>query len=94
MTCRVLCFTPSIKKKKNPSYVLEVECAMCWISCERSRGVYLYTHLGLSRSRFMLRTWWSLQLLDKELKKDLKPLSGVSKSQVGVLMVAMDQGKK
>ena len=59
----------------------------------RSRGVYLHTH-ELSRSRFVSRTWWSFQLLHKEFKEDLKPLSGVSKSQVGVLVVAVDQGKK
>jgi len=34
-----------------------------------------------------------LQLLLKELKKDLKSLSGVSKSQVGELMVAVDKKK-
>ena len=32
--------------------------------------------------------------MHKELKEDLKPLSGVSKSQVGVLIVVVDQGKK
>ena len=42
----------------------------------------------------MSRAWWSLQLLLKELKEDLKPLSGASKSQVGELVVAADQGKK
>ena len=67
---------------------------LCVESLVRSRGVYFHTHLGLSRSRFMSRTWLSLQLLHKELKEDLKPLSGVSKSQVGVLVVAVDQGKK
>ena len=61
---------------------------LCVESLVKSRGVYLHTHLGLSR--FMSRTWLSLQLLHKELKEDLKPLSGVSKSQVGVLVVAMD----
>ena len=81
-------------KRKKPSYVLEVFDVLCVESLMRSRGVYLHTHLGLSRLRFMSRTWWSLQLLHKELKEDLKPLSGFSKSQVGVLVVAMDQGKK
>ena len=81
-------------KKKNPSYVLDVFDVLCVESLVRSRGVYLHTHLGLSRSRFMSRTWWSLQLLHKEFKEELKPLSGVSKSQVGVLVVAVDQGKK
>ena len=65
---------------------------LCIESLVRSRGVYLHTHLGLSR--FMSRTRRSFQFLHKELKEDLKPLSGVSKSQVGVLVVAVDQGKK
>ena len=91
LMCRVLYFTPSIKEK-NSSYVLEVFDMLCVESLVRSRGVYLYTHLGLSR--FMLRTWWLLQLLHKEFKEDLKPLSGVSKSQVGILVIVVDQGKK
>ena len=65
---------------------------LCVESLVRFKGVYLQTHLGLSR--FMTRTWWSLQLLHKEFKGNLKPLSGVSKSQVRVLVVAVDQGKK
>ena len=32
--------------------------------------------------------------MHKEFEEELKPLSGVSKSQVGVLVVAVDQGKK
>ena len=81
-------------KRKNPSYVLEVFLMCCIESLVRSRGVYLHIHLELSRSRFMSRTWWSLQLLQKKLKEDLKRLSGVSKSQVGVHVVVVDQGKK
>ena len=77
-------------KRENPSYVLEIFDVLCVESFVRSRGVYLHTHLGLSRSRFMSRTWWSLQLLHKEFKENLKPLSGVPKSQVGVLVVAVD----
>ena len=46
----------------------------------RSRGVYLHTHLGLSRSRLMLRAWWLFQLLHKELKE----------TQVGEFVVAVD----
>ena len=64
---------------------------LCVESLVRSKGVYLHTYLGLSR--FMSRTWRSLQLLLKEFKGDLKPLSGDSKSQVGVLVVAVDQRK-
>ena len=81
-------------KRKNPNYILEVFDVLCVESFVRFRDVYLYTHLELSRSRFMSRTWWLLQLLHKELKEDLKPLSGVSKSQVGVLVVVVDQEKK
>ena len=78
-------------KRKNPNYVLEVFDMLCVESLVRSRSVYLHTHLGLSRSRFMSR---SLQLLHKEFKEDLKPLSEVLKSQVGALVVTVDQGKK
>ena len=53
---------------------------LCVESLVRFRGVYLHTHLGLSRSRFMSRTWLLFQLMHKELKEDLKPLSGISKS--------------
>ena len=42
-------------KRKNSSYILEVVDVLCVESLVRSRGVYLHTHLGLSR--FMLRTW-------------------------------------
>ena len=40
-------------KRKNPSYILEVFDILCVESLVRSRGVYLHTHLELSRSRFM-----------------------------------------
>ena len=70
-------------KRKNPSYVLEVFDVLCVESFVRSRGGYLHTHLRLSRSRLMSRAWSSFKFLHKELKEDLKPLSGVSKSQVG-----------
>ena len=79
-------------KRKNPNYVLVVVDVLRVESLVRSRSVYLHTHLGLSR--FMSRTWWSLQLQHKELKEDLKPLSEISKSQVRVLVVVVDQGKK
>ena len=44
-------------KKKNLSYVLEVFDVLCVESFVRSRDVYLHIHLGLSRSRFMSKTW-------------------------------------
>ena len=57
---------------------------LCVESLMRSRGIYLYTHLELSRSR-----------LCQELgDHDLKLLSEVSKSQVRVLVIVVDQGKK
>ena len=62
----------------------------------RFRGVRLHTHLGLSRLRFdscqELGDLFSCCI--KNFKKDLKPSSGVSKSQVGELVVAVDQRKK
>ena len=56
MTCRVLCFASSIKRKTLATFS---GCCLCCV-CEslvRSRGVCLHTHLGLSRSRLMSRTW-------------------------------------
>ena len=79
MTCRVLCFALTIKGK---TLALFLRCCLCCV-CEslmRSRGVYLHTHLGLSRSRLMLRAWWSFQLLHKELKE----------TQVGEFVVAVE----
>ena len=68
---------------------------MCVESFVRSRGVYLHTHTQSCQDRD------SHQELDgffnyciKNFKEDLKLLSGVSKSQVGELMVAADQRKK
>ena len=71
-------------KRKNPIYIFEVVNVLCVESLMRSRGIYLYTHLELSRSR-----------LCQELgDHDLKLLSEVSKSQVRVLVIVVDQGKK
>ena len=69
LTFRVLYFTPSIKGK-----TLTIFCwlLMCVESLVRSRGVYFHTHLGLSKSRLMSRTWWSLRLLFQELKEKHK----------------------
>ena len=44
-------------KKKKLSYVLEVLDVLCVESLVKSKGVYFHIHLGLSRSRFMSRTW-------------------------------------
>ena len=71
MTCRALCFVLSIKGKTLATFYC---CCLCYMyeSLVRSRGVCLYTFLGWSRSRLMLRTWWSFQLLHKELKEKYK----------------------
>ena len=56
MTCRVLCFTLSIKGKTLTTFYC---CCLCCVyeSLIRSRDVCLQTYLGLSRSRLMSRTW-------------------------------------
>ena len=56
MTCRVLCFSLSIKRKTLATLQMLLICYVCE-SLVRSRGVCLHTHLGLSRSRLMLRAW-------------------------------------
>ena len=61
----------------------------------KSRGVYLHTHTKSCQdqdSRQELDDLFSCCI--KNFKEDLKPLSGVLKSQVGELMIAVDQGKK
>ena len=61
----------------------------------RSRGVYLHTHTKSCQDQH-----WRQELDDlfscciKNFKENLKPLSGVSKSQVGKLVVAVNQRKK
>ena len=69
MMCRVLCFALSIKGKTLATFYC---CCLCCVyeSLVRSKGVYLHIYLGLSRSRLMLRAWWSFQLLHKELKEN------------------------
>ena len=71
MTCMVLCFALSTKGKTLATFLC---CCLCYV-CEslvRSRGVYLHTYLGLSKSRLISRAWWSLQLLHKEVKEEHK----------------------
>ena len=82
-------------KRKNPSYILEVFGEFFVESFVRSKGVYLHTHT------YSYQDQDSCQELDdlsscciKNYKEDLKPLSGVSKSQVGELVIATDEGKK
>ena len=56
MMCRVLCFALRIKGKTLTTFYRLLICCVCE-PFVRSRGVYLHTHLGLSRSRLMSRTW-------------------------------------
>ena len=56
MTCRVLCFASSIKRKTLATFQRLLICCVCE-SLVRTRGVYLHTYLGLSRPRLMSRTW-------------------------------------
>ena len=94
MTCRVLCFTPSTKGKTFAIF-WESFGELCVESSMRSRDVYLHIHTKSCQDKD------SHQELDdlfscciKNFNEDLKPLSGVSKSQVGELVVAVDQRKK
>ena len=60
----------------------------------RSRGVYLHTHTQGYQDQDLSQELDDLfSCCIKNFKEDLKPLSGVSKSQVGELVVAMDQRK-
>ena len=56
-------------KKKNPSYVLEVFDVLCVESFVRSKGVFLHTHLGLSRSRLCQELGDRFSYCIKNLKK-------------------------
>ena len=56
-------------KKKNPSYVLEVFDVLCVKSFVRSKGVYLHTYLGLSRSRLCQELSDRFSCCIKNLKK-------------------------
>ena len=70
-------------KRKNPSYVLEVFGELCVKSSVRSRGVYIHTHTKSCQdqdSHQELDDFFNCYI--KNFKEDLKPLSGVSKSQV------------
>ena len=68
MTCRVLCFASSIKGKTLAMFQMLLICCVCESSV-RSRGICLHTHLGLSKSRLMSRTWRYLRLLFQEFKE-------------------------
>ena len=81
-------------KRKNPSYVLEVFFELCVESSVRSRGVYLHTYtLGYQDQDSCQELGDLFSCCTKNFKEDLKTLSGVSMSQVE-LVVAVDQRKK
>ena len=67
---------------------------LCVESLVKSRGIYLHTHLRLSRSRLCQELGDRFSCYIKNFQEDPKPLSGVSKTQVGELVVVVDQGKK
>ena len=81
-------------KRKNSIYVLKVFDVLCVESPVRFRGIYLHTYLWLLGSRLCQELGDRFSCCIKNLKEDLKLLSGVSKSQVEVLVVAVDQRKK
>ena len=82
-------------KRKNPSYILEVFEELCVESSMRSRSVYLHTHTQSCQDQDSHQEHDDLfSCCIKNFKEDLKPLSGVSKSQVGELVVAIGQRKK
>ena len=58
------------------------------------RCLLSYTHIELSRSRLHQELDGGFSCCIKNFQEDPKPLSGVSKSQVGELVVAINQGKK
>ena len=65
---------------------------LCVESFVRSRSVYLQTHTLNYQDQELdqeLYGWFNCCI--KNFKEDLKLLSGVSKSQVGELVVAVDQ---
>ena len=82
-------------KRKNPNYVLDVFDELCVESFVRSRGVYLYIHtLNYQDQDSHQELDGCFSCCIKNFKEDLKPLSGVSKSQICELVVTADQRKK
>ena len=82
-------------KRKNSSYILKIFGELCVESSLRSRDVYLHTHTKNCQdqdSRQKLDDLFNCYI--KNFKEDLKPLSGVLKSQVGELVIVEDQKKK
>ena len=56
LTCKVLCFVLSIKRKTLATFL---GCSLCYV-CEffvRLRGDCLHTYLGFPRFKIMSRTW-------------------------------------
>ena len=94
MTCRVKCFTPSIKGKTLATFYKSLlSCVLNLLS--DLRGVYLQTYTLSYQdqdSHQELNDCFSCYI--KNFQENLKPLRGVSKSQVGEFVVVVDQGKK
>ena len=70
LTCKVLCFALSIKRKTLATFFSCCSCCLYYV-CEslmRSRGVCLHIYLGLSRIKIMSRAWWSFNCCIKSLK--------------------------
>ena len=82
-------------KRINPNYVLEVFLVSCVESFVRSKGVYLHTHTQGYQDQDSCQELGDLfSCCTKNFKEDLEPLSGVSKLQVGELVVTANQRKK
>ena len=78
-------------KRKNSSYVLDVFGEFCVESSMKFKGVYLHTHTKSCQNQDSHQEPDDLfSCCIKNFKEDLKPLSGVLKSQVGELVVAID----
>ena len=83
MTCRVLCFTLSIKGKTLAKFYSGCLCCV-YESLVRSRGVCFHIYLELSRIKIHVKSLMIVSIVHKELKE----------TQVGVLIVVVNPKKK
>ena len=74
-------------KRKNPNYVLEVFVKLC-VESFVEVFTFIHTHRVIK-----IKIHVKNLMISKHFKKDLKPLNGVSKSQVGELVVVANQRK-
>ena len=82
-------------KRKNSRYVLEVFVELCVESFVRSeRCLPSYTHRAIKIKICIKNLMVVLVAAKKNFQEYPKPLSEVSKSQVGELAVVVDQRKK